>query len=50
MHVMVAKAALEATVRASANDLGAKAIRVNAISAGPIVAGSRGISNFGDMR
>src|SRR5438067_6458459 len=32
----VAKAALEATVRYLANDLGPKAIRVNAISAGPI--------------
>ena len=32
----VAKAALEATVRYLADDLGPKAIRVNAISAGPI--------------
>src|SRR6185503_7435290 len=32
----VAKAALEATVRYLANDLGSKKIRVNAISAGPI--------------
>src|SRR2546421_11979166 len=32
----VAKAALEATVRYLANDLGPSAIRVNAISAGPI--------------
>jgi enoyl-[acyl-carrier protein] reductase I len=46
----VAKAALEATVRYLANDLGRKAIRVNAISAGPIKSlASRGISNFGDM-
>jgi enoyl-[acyl-carrier protein] reductase I len=46
----VAKAALEATVRYLANDLGPKAIRVNAISAGPIKSlASRGISNFGDM-
>jgi enoyl-[acyl-carrier protein] reductase I len=46
----VAKAALEATVRYLANDLGSKAIRVNAISAGPIKSlASRGISNFGDM-
>ncbi|HXR10432.1 MAG TPA: enoyl-ACP reductase [Candidatus Acidoferrales bacterium] len=46
----VAKAALEATVRYLANDLGARAIRVNAISAGPIkTLAARGISNFGDM-
>jgi enoyl-[acyl-carrier protein] reductase I len=46
----VAKAALEATVRYLANDLGPKAIRVNAISAGPIKSlASRGISGFGDM-
>src|SRR5208282_1388094 len=46
----VAKAALEATVRYLANDLGSKAIRVNAISAGPIKSlASRGISGFGDM-
>lgn len=46
----VSKAALEATVRYLANDLGSKAIRVNAISAGPIKSlASRGISNFGDM-
>ncbi len=46
----VAKAALEATVRYLANDLGPKAIRVNAISAGPIkTLASRGISSFGDM-
>lgn len=46
----VAKAALEATVRYLANDLGPKAIRVNAISAGPIkTLAARGISNFGDM-
>jgi enoyl-[acyl-carrier protein] reductase I len=50
-HIMgVAKAALEATVRYLAYDLGAKNIRVNAISAGPIkTLASRGISNFGDM-
>src|SRR5207249_5221466 len=35
----VAKAALEATVRYLANDLGPKAVRVNAISAGPITNG-----------
>src|SRR6266481_9432844 len=46
----VAKAALEATVRYLANDLGPKAIRVNAISAGPIrTLASRGISGFVDM-
>ena len=46
----IAKAALEATVRYLAYDLGPKAIRVNAISAGPIkTLAARGISNFGDM-
>ena len=46
----VAKAALEATVRYLANDLGPKAVRVNAISAGPIkTLAARGISNLGDM-
>src|SRR6202167_980759 len=46
----VAKAALEATVRYLANDLGPKAIRVNAISAGPIKSlAARGIANFSDM-
>jgi enoyl-[acyl-carrier protein] reductase I len=50
-HIMgVAKAALEATVRYLANDLGPKGIRVNAISAGPIkTLASRGISGFGEM-
>jgi enoyl-[acyl-carrier protein] reductase I len=43
----VAKAALEATVRYLAADLGAKRIRVNAISAGPIkTLAARGISDF----
>jgi enoyl-[acyl-carrier protein] reductase I len=43
----VAKAALEATVRYLASDLGAKKIRVNAISAGPIkTLAARGISDF----
>jgi len=46
----VAKAALEATVRYLANDLGPKGIRVNAISAGPIktlaAAGIPGFSNI----
>ena len=46
----VAKAALEASVRYLASDLGTKAIRVNAISAGPIkTLAARGISNLGDM-
>lgn len=46
----VAKAALEATVRYLANDLGPKAVRVNAISAGPIkTLAARGIANFSDM-
>src|SRR5438132_7251817 len=46
----VAKAALQATVRYLANDLGPKAVRVNAISAGPIkTLAARGISNLGDM-
>lgn len=43
----VAKAALEATVRYLAASLGAKNIRVNAISAGPIkTLAARGIGNF----
>ena len=43
----VSKAALEATVRYLAADLGAKNIRVNAISAGPIkTLAARGISDF----
>jgi enoyl-[acyl-carrier protein] reductase I len=46
----VAKAALEASVRYLANDLGPRAIRVNAISAGPIkTLAARGISNLGEM-
>lgn len=46
----VAKAALEATVRYLAYDLGKKKIRVNAISAGPIkTLASRGISGLGNM-
>ena len=46
----VAKAALEASVRYLANDLGPKNIRVNAISAGPIkTLAARGISGLGDM-
>jgi enoyl-[acyl-carrier protein] reductase I len=46
----VAKAALEASVRYLASDLGPKRIRVNAISAGPIkTLAARGISNLGEM-
>jgi enoyl-[acyl-carrier protein] reductase I len=46
----VAKAALEASVRYLASDLGPKGIRVNAISAGPIkTLAARGISNLGEM-
>jgi len=46
----VAKAALEATVRYLANDLGPQGIRVNAISAGPIkTLAARGISQLGEM-
>ncbi|MBV8552100.1 MAG: enoyl-ACP reductase [Acidobacteriaceae bacterium] len=43
----VAKAALEASVRYLASDLGPKNIRVNAISAGPIkTASARGVKDF----
>src|SRR5213082_3177758 len=43
----VAKAALEATVRYLAADLGARGIRVNAISAGPIsTLSARGVKGF----
>lgn len=46
----VAKAALEATVRYLANDLGKQKIRVNAISAGPIkTLAARAISGLGIM-
>ena len=46
----VAKAALEASVRYLAHDLGPRRIRVNAISAGPMkTLAARGISGFGDM-
>ena len=46
----VAKAALEASVRYLASDLGPQKIRVNAISAGPIkTLAARGISGLGDM-
>jgi len=43
----VAKAALEATVRYLASDLGPSNIRVNAISAGPVkTASARGVKDF----
>ena len=43
----VAKAALEASVRYLANDLGKRKIRINGISAGPIATlSSSGIQNF----
>jgi len=46
----VAKAALEATVRYLAEDLGPRKIRVNAISAGPVqTLAARGISDFSTM-
>jgi len=46
----VAKAALEASVRYLAEDLGSKKIRVNAISAGPVkTASARGIKNFSSV-
>ncbi len=46
----VAKAALEASTRYLAYDLGPKKIRVNCISAGPMYTlAARGIAGFGDM-
>jgi enoyl-[acyl-carrier protein] reductase I len=46
----VAKAALEATTRYLANDLGPRNIRVNAISAGPIqTLSARGVADFTTM-
>jgi len=46
----VAKAALEATVRYLAADLGPERIRVNAISAGPVnTLAARGIKGFSDI-
>jgi enoyl-[acyl-carrier protein] reductase I len=46
----VAKAALEASVRYLASDLGRENIRVNAVSAGPIrTLAASGISGFGDI-
>jgi len=46
----VAKAALEASVRFLAYDLGPQGVRVNAISAGPLrTVAARSIAGFGDM-
>ena len=46
----VAKAALEATTRYLASDLGPKGIRVNAISAGPIkTVSAMGVDDFGKL-
>ena len=46
----VAKAALEASVRYLANDLGPKGFRVNAISAGPVkTLAAKGISSFSKL-
>jgi len=46
----VCKAALEASVRYLASDLGPRNIRVNAVSAGPInTLSARGVSNMGSM-
>ncbi len=46
----VAKAALEASVRYLAVDLGAKGVRINALSAGPIkTLASSGVSGFKDI-
>ena len=46
----VAKAALEASVRYLAYDLGPQGVRVNAISAGPVrTVAARSIAGFGDM-
>lgn len=46
----VAKAALEASVRYLANDLGPRNIRVNAVSAGPIrTLAAKGISDFNSI-
>jgi enoyl-[acyl-carrier protein] reductase I len=46
----VAKAALEASVRYLAADLGEQKIRVNAISAGPIkTVSAMGVSDFGSL-
>jgi enoyl-[acyl-carrier protein] reductase I len=47
----VAKAALEASVRYLANDLGMQGIRVNAISAGPVkTLSARGVKSFNNLK
>ena len=46
--MVVAKAALEASVRYAASDMGAQGVRVNAISAGPIK--TLAASGIGDFR
>lgn len=46
----VAKAALEASVRYAAHELGSLGIRVNSISAGPVkTMSAKGVKNFGDI-
>ena len=46
----IGKAALEASVRYLANDLGPDGIRVNAVSAGPVkTLSARGIADFGSL-
>ena len=46
----VAKAALEASIRYLAKDLGKDSIRINAISAGPIkTLSAKGIKDFGSI-
>jgi enoyl-[acyl-carrier protein] reductase I len=46
----VAKAALEASVRYLASELGPKGVRVNAISAGPIkTVSARGVKDFSSI-
>ena len=46
----VAKAALEASVKYLASDLGPSGIKVNAISAGPIkTLSAKGVKNFGSI-
>ena len=46
----VAKAALEASVRYLASDMGESSVRVNAVSAGPVkTLSAKGIRGFGDM-